>query len=164
MSQRLSWPRAGLVALAVALSLLAAPLLAKGTLDVVEKFRTGNLGLDVATYTDPEIAPYRVGLIALAAGSSRNSFAFAREEWDTLIGLAAKAARSQSVDGAWRVIGDLTEADTSDVSHLVVSAGSGVRFALSSPKGAALTYVLAASDIPRFQQALAKVKAYLASR
>jgi hypothetical protein len=128
----------------------------------VEKFRTGDLGLDVATYTDPEVAPYRVGLIGMVSGSVRNSFAFRADEWTRLIALAAQAAQPQS-SGAWRVVGEMTETGTSDVGHLVVSAGPGIRFALSSPKGAALTYVVARSDIPRFQQALGKVKAYLAA-
>ena len=58
----------------------------------------------------------------------------------------------------------VSETDTADVSHLVISAGPGIRFALNSPKGAALTYVLPKSDIPRFQQALIRVKDYLRVR
>jgi len=55
----------------------------------------------------------------------------------------------------------MTETETSDVSHLVISAGPGIRFALNSQKGASLTYILAKSDIARLQQSLARVHQYL---
>jgi hypothetical protein len=57
----------------------------------------------------------------------------------------------------------MTEMATSDVSHLVVSVGAGIRFGLTSPKTASFTHVLAETDIPRFQQALGRVKDYLAA-
>jgi len=78
--------------------------------------------------------------------------------------LTAKAAKAQSSATAWTVMGEITEADAADVSHLVISAGPGIRFALNSPKGAALTCVLPESDIPRFQQALVRVEDHFTSR
>jgi len=164
MSQRWCWKWPRHVVLAVAFCLLAAPAPAKGKLDFVENFKTGDLELDVSTYTDPEVAPYKVGLLGLAAGSTRNSFAFRGDEWQTLIDLVAKAARAKASGIAWSVVGEMTETGTSDLSHLVVSAGSGIRFALNSAKGASLTYVLAKADVPRFQRAIGKVKAYFAAR
>jgi hypothetical protein len=156
-SRRLSsW----LIIVAASLGILVSPLLAAGTLDVVATFQQANLQLDVATYLQE---PEGVGLLGIKAGSARISFAFKSDTWSKLTDLVAKAARAQSTGSNWTVTGAMTETETSDISHLVVSAGPGIRFALSSPKKAGLTYVLATSDIPRFQQALARVKAFLAA-
>jgi hypothetical protein len=141
------------VALATAFCLIAAPLLAENKLDIVEKFRTGSLALAVATFGP------NVGLLELGAGSQENSFAFSPEEWQTLIDLVAKAA-NQSSGSNWSVVGDMTETNTRDVSHLVVSAGPGIRFALNSPKCPSLAYAIAKSGISRLQQALGKVRAF----
>lgn len=84
-------------------------------------------------------------------------------QWANLIDLIAKATKAQSTGKTWTVIGELTETETSDVSHLVISAGPGIRFALNSPQGASLTYMLAKSDIPRLQQALGQVRQFLAA-
>jgi hypothetical protein len=53
-----------------------------------------------------------------------------------LIELWTKAVKAQS--GSWKVVGSMAETETSDVSHLTVSAGSGVKFVISSPKKAPL--------------------------
>jgi len=148
------------------LPLMVLPALAEGQLDMVAKFQQASFELDVATYTDPELKPRedRVALLGLADGKTRNSFAFRIVEWSKLIDLTAAAARAQSSGGNWTVIGEMTEVGTSDASHLVISAGTGIRFALNSRKGPALTYVLASGDFARFQQALNQVKTYLKSQ
>jgi hypothetical protein len=158
MSHILRW-KLGLAALATALCLIAAPLLAEDKLDFVEKFRTGSLELGVATYGPKD----RVGLLGIKDGSQENAFAFSPEEWQTFVDLVAKAA-SQSSGSNWSVVGDMSETGTHDVSHLVISAGPGIRFAVNSPKGPSLTYDIGTSDIARLQQALSKVRAYLAAK
>jgi|HubBroStandDraft_6_1064221.scaffolds.fasta_scaffold215100_1 hypothetical protein len=158
MSQILRW-KLGLVVLATAFCLIAAPLLAEDKIDFVEKFRAGSLELGVATYGPKD----RVGLLGLRDGSQENSFAFSPEEWQTFIDLVAKAA-SQSTGSNWSVVGDMTETNTRDVSRLIISAGPGIRFAVNSPKGPSLTFVIGDSDISRLQQALSKVRAYLAAK
>ena len=157
------WLSTGLIILAASLALLISPLLAAGKLDVVAKFQHTNLELDVATFTEQEPKTSKVGLLGLAAGTVRNSFAFNAQEWPKLIAAVAKAAKTQSAGNNWTVVAELTEVGTSDVSHLVVSAGPGIRFALNSQKGASLTYVIAESDIPRLQQGLIRVRQYLAA-
>ena len=102
-------------------------------------------------------------MLGLRDGSLENSFAFSPEEWQTFIDLVAKAA-SQSVASNWSVVGDMTETNTRDVSHLVISAGPGIRFAVNSTKGPSLTYVIGNSDVSRLQQALSKMRAYLAAK
>jgi hypothetical protein len=48
--------RFGLVmAMSVALALLASPVPAEGQLDIVAKFEDADLGLDVVTYTNPDV-------------------------------------------------------------------------------------------------------------
>jgi hypothetical protein len=153
----------GLIVLCASLGLLISPLLAKGKLDIVAKFQQASLELNVATYFDPDAKPGKVGLVGLTAGSIKNSFAFDGPQWAKLIALVGKAAKAQSAGNTWAVSGELTELNTADVSHLVISAGPGVRFALNSPKGASLTYVIAKSDIPRLQQALGRVRQFLAT-
>ena len=80
-----------------------------------------------------------------------------------MIALVANAAKAKSAGNKWTVVGAISETGTSDVSHLVVSADPGVRFALNSPKGAGLTYVLPKSDIVRLQQAMGQVQQFLAA-
>jgi hypothetical protein len=50
---------------------------------------------------------------------------------------------------------------TTDVSVLTVSAGPGVKFAVTSLKGVSITYVLANADVARFEKALFRVKDFL---
>ena len=157
------WLSTGLIILAASLALLSSPLLAAGKLDVVAKFQQSNLELDVATYTEPESKPSKVGLLGLAAGTVRNPFSFNAQEWPELIAAVAKAAKAQSAGNNWTVVAELTETGTSDVSHLVVSACPGIRFALNSQKGASLTYVIAKSDIPRLLEGLIRVRQYFAA-
>jgi hypothetical protein len=153
-----------LIILAASLGLLTSPLLAAGKLEFVEKFKQGRLELNVATYTEPDASTGKlgkIGLLALAAGTLRNSFASDGPQWPKLIALIDKAAKAQSAGNKWTVVGEISETGTSDVSHLVVSAGPGIRFALNSPQGASLSYVLPRSDIARLQQAMGQVRQFL---
>lgn len=161
MVRRLRRLLSGAVILAATLGVLTSSPLAQGKSNYVASFQQQNIRLDVVTYTEPNGTPSKVGLLGIAAGSVKNSFAFAPNEWPKLIDLTSTAARSQSSGGNWTVIGEIYETNTSDTSHLVISAGPGIRFALNSPQGASLTYILASGDIPRFQQALEQVREYL---
>jgi len=55
----------------------------------------------------------------------------------------------------------MTETETSDVSHLTVSAGRGIKFVISSSKRGTATYVLSRDDIAGFEDALYRVKDFL---
>jgi hypothetical protein len=149
-------------ALAVAL-LDPVSLLAKGQIEVVAKFQRPNLELDVATYTDPEFASpgNRVGVLGFASGPVRNSFSLRGEDWDQLTDLWAKAKRMQSRK-QWRTVGTLSERGTAEVSRLTLSAGQGVRLAITSPKGASMAFLVGNAEMPRFEAALAQVKDILA--
>ena len=148
-------------ALALGVVLLAGPALAQGKLDMVGKFPNGDTEVDVATYTAPNAqgVEERVGLLGLRVGTQRNSAAFSVGEWRALLDLWAKAQNAQS--DQWAYVGDFTETGTSDVSHLKVFAGPGVRFIVESPAKGAFTVVLNRGDMPAFSQALAQAKAYL---
>ncbi len=161
MLQRSRSLLSGLIFLVASLGVFASPVLAKGKLDYVATFQQPNIRLDVCTYADPDKVPKKDALLGMSFGSVKNSFALDANEWAKLIGLIAAAATAQSSSDRWTVIGEMTETGTTDVSHLVISAGPGIRFALNSPAGASLTFMLARSDIPRFQQALVQVKAFL---
>jgi hypothetical protein len=147
--------------LAIGLMLSTSPLRAEGKLDTIEAFSSGKAEMIVATYYDPATgdASKKVGLIAIGA-PRRNSFAFDRDEWTRLIALCDKAIAVQAA--TWTSAGTMTETGTTDVSKLSVSAGPGVRFVISSPKGLTVTYVLQKADAPRFQKALRQVRDFLA--
>lgn len=148
-----------LIVLVAGLGVLVSPLWAQGKLDYIGKFQQPNMLLSVATFTQ---GAAKVGLLHIEAGSSKNSFAFDQaNDWSKLIALVTKAAKARSPGNNWTVVGAMTEHGTTDVSHLVISAGAGLRFALNSPKGASVTYVLPDGDLPRFQNALGRVKQYL---
>ena len=148
-------------ALAVGLALFAGPAMADGKLAMIGQFSNGDTEVDVATYTAPNEkgVEERVGLIGLRVGAQRNSAAFGPAEWPALIDLFDKAQNAQS--DSWTYVGDFTETGTSDVSHLKVSGGPGVRFIVESPAKGAFTVDLKRSDMAAFAQAIAQVKAYL---
>jgi len=89
MSFRDRWLLRGFIVLSACVCLFSAPLLA-GTLDVVATFQTGTQSISVDKFTDPEHAPYRVGLILIAAGSEKNAFSVGRDEWMKVIGLVRR--------------------------------------------------------------------------
>jgi hypothetical protein len=149
-------------AFAAALALSGSPLLAKGEIEILAKFQQSSLELDVGTYTDPEFdAPgNKVGLIGFASGAVRNSFTLRAEDWGALTDLWAKAARMQSRN--WRVVGSLSEKGTAEIARLTFTAGQGVRIAITSTKGASMSYLVAKADMARFEAAIRQVKDLLA--
>ncbi len=152
------------VIVAAAVTMVPAwSLTAAGRLDVVAKFQQPSLELDIATYVDPEIeVPVgKVGMLGFASGSVRNSIALRGDEWGALAGLWAKAVRMQSRN--WRTVGTLTEKASGDVARLTILAGLGVKFVITSPKGAGMSYVIAKADMPRFGIAINQVKEVLAT-
>ena len=56
--------------------------------------------------------------------------------------------------------GSMTETETSDVSHLTISAGPGVKFVISSSQKGIVTFVLSKDDIGGFEKALYQVKEF----
>jgi hypothetical protein len=138
------------VMLGLAASLIAGPALA-GSLDVVATFTAKSSQLDVATYTDPNQRPSKVGLLGI---SNSNSIAFGADNWKSLIDLVHKAAGTNSA--AWTDVGSMKDV-SKDVSTLTVSSGPGLRFVISSAKGGTVTHILPKADIARLEKALLQV-------
>ena len=69
----------------------------------------------------------------------------------------------QEVPETWRTVGSLSEAATSDLSRLTISAGPGIRFIIVSAKEGAVTYSLSRADVARFQRALVRVRDFLSN-
>ena len=161
MSRPIRIPIYGLIIiLTVGLSLFTWPLQAGVQLDLVAKFQNADLEFDVVTVIDSEVEASRNKVAILGiANPSRSSFSFRLEEWLLLIELWTKAVKAQS--SSWKVVGSMAETETSDVSHLTVSAGPGVKFAISSPKKSTVTYVLPKDDMAGFEKALYQVKDFL---
>ena len=132
-------------------------LRAEGKLAIVERFADRNTVLTVAHYTvaGAPTGKGKVGLLTIATPDA-NSFAFNLAEWKSLIALCDRATKVQSSD--WTVVGTMTETGTSDVSHLTVSAGPGVNFVVTSPKGSTVAHVLPEAEFSRFQKALRDVQ------
>ncbi len=124
-------------------------------MDILASFQQANARLDVVVGETPEMV-LKSALLGIRDGAVRNSIAPRPEGWSKLLVLVQTAASSQTAGDEWTVIGEVSEVRTDDISHLVISAGAGIRFVLNSPKGATLTYVLPRDDIPRLQEALAK--------
>jgi len=151
-----------LMGVGVALLFPYFPVRAEGKLDVVATFENDNLGLDVVTYLNPTTWPSRIALLGFRSPSARRSFVFNLSEWSSLFDLWTTALKSQSA--SWKFVGSLTETGTTDASLLTVSAGPGVSFAVTSSKGASITYVLANADVDRFDKTLLHVKNFLSRR
>ena len=138
------------VMLGLAASLLAGPA-AAGSLDVIASFTAKSSQLDVATYTDPNQRPSKVGLLGI---SNSNSIAFGADNWKSLIDLVHKATGTNSA--AWTDVGSMKDV-SKDVSTLTVSSGPGLRFVISSAKGGTATHILPKADIARLEKALLQV-------
>ena len=154
--------------LTVSVSLFIRPLQAGMQLDIVAKFRNADLEFDVATVFDSETEASRskIALLGIVTPSrpgiatpSRNSFSFGLEEWLWLITLWTKAVKAQT--DSWKVVGSMRETETSDVSHLTVSAGRGVEFVIGSSRKGTAAYVLSRDDFAGFEKALYRVKDFL---
>jgi len=152
------------MAMSVALVLLDLPVQAEGQFDIVAKFEDAKVGLDVITYTNPDVtaSASRVALLGFRSRSVRTSFVFSLNEWRSLFDLWTTAVKAQS--DSWKVVGSLTEMGTTDVSVLTMSGGPGVKLAVTSLKKVSITYVLANADMARFEKALFRVKEFLSQR
>ena len=152
-----------ILTLVFGLSLLASPLRAKGQLDIVAKFFNAGIELDVATYHDPAASGRnKIGLLGIAEGSARNSYAFDKEvEYAALFALWTKARQAQA--DTWTVVGSLKENGTNDAATIILMAGQGVKFTISDSHHATLTYVLARADLDRFENALNRVKDFISN-
>jgi hypothetical protein len=160
MSHLVRTPIYGLIiVVTVGFSVLASPLQARIQLDIVAKFRNADLELDVVTIVDSEVeaSKSKVALLGIAT-PLRSSFSFRLVEWLSLIDLWSKAVKAQS--DSWRVIGSMTETETSDVSHLTISAGPGVKFVISSSQKGIVTFILSKDDMGGFEKALYQVKEF----
>jgi hypothetical protein len=140
-----------LVVLGIATSLITWPA-AAGSLDVVASFTAGPSQLDVATFTDPNQKPSKVGLLGI---SHSNSIAFGAADWKSLVDLVHKAAGA-TTSATWTEAGSLKDV-SKDVSTLSVSSGPGLRFVISSAKAGTVTHILPKADIVRLEKALSQV-------
>jgi hypothetical protein len=75
--------------IAVAVVLPDLPVQAEGKLNIVAKFESANLGLDVVTYINPTASPSRIALLGFRSASARTSFVFSLNEWVSLFDLWA---------------------------------------------------------------------------
>jgi hypothetical protein len=89
--------RFGLVmAMSVALALLSSPVPAEGQLNIVAKFEDADLGLDVVTYTNPDVtaSESRVALLGFRSRSVRTSMGCVCRKLDSAI-LVMKSAEDR---------------------------------------------------------------------
>jgi hypothetical protein len=148
-----------IVVLTVGLSVVTSPLQARVQLDIIAQFRNAETELHVVTVldTDVEASKGKLALLGIAR-PLRSSFSFRLVEWLSLIDLWSKALKAQSA--SWKLIGSMTETETSDVSHLTISAGPGVKFVISSSQKGTVTFLLSKDDMAGFEKALYRVKEF----
>jgi hypothetical protein len=127
--------RRALLGAAVPLGLavsIARPALA-GSLDVVASFTAKPSQLDVATYTDPNQKPSKVGLLSISHG---NAIALGAADWKSLIDLVHKAAAA-TASAAWTVVGSIKDV-SKDVATLTVTAAPACASSSPRPRAAPL--------------------------
>jgi len=113
----------------------------------------GDVVLGVAS---PPLMGDRYGVLKLTDRRGSNSLILESNEWRDFKSLWSKAERAQS--GDWRAIGEVHDTEPSDPARVAVSAGTGVRFVVSSPHSPTVTSDLAPSEFRRFDAALASVE------
>jgi len=145
--------------LTVSLSALTSPIQGRVELDNIAKFRNMETELDVVTVVDSEVdaTKSKVALLGIAT-PLRSSISFRREEWLLLIDLWSKAVKAQS--DSWKIIGSMKEAETSDASVLIISAGPGIKLVINSPRKEPVTYILSKDELARFAGTLYRVKEF----
>jgi len=148
-----------IMVLTVSFSVLIFPLQAEVQLEIVAKFRNAETELEIVTVVDSEAEASRSKVALLGITRPwRSSITFRREEWFLLIDRWSKAVKAQS--DSWIIIGSMKEMETSDASLLTISAGPGIKFAISSPGKGLVTYVLPKDDLARFAGTLYRVKEF----
>jgi hypothetical protein len=149
----MSTPRLLSRLLLVVLSLAASN--ARAGLTHYETLKAGGAELHVMLYESE--SKQSIAMIGIVVGGKKVAITFYRDELPALFDLIKRAGAAQS--GEWKLIGELREsADASDPSHLMVHAGSGIRFTIDSPKIPAEVFTLPAADLPRLEAALAKAR------
>src|SRR4051794_40232051 len=119
MSRLVRTTRYGLlIVLAVGFSAFS-PVQARVQLDIVAKFRDAELELVTVFDSEVDASKSRVALLGIAT-PVRSSFSFRQADWLSLIELWTRAMKAQS--DSWKVVGSMTETETSDVSLLTISA------------------------------------------
>ncbi len=148
-----------IIVLTVGFSVLTSSLQARVQLDIIAKFRSAEVELDVVTVVDSDVeaSKSKVALLGITT-PLRTSFSFRLAEWLSLIDLWSKAVKAQS--DSWKVIGSMTETETSDVSYLTISAGLGVKFVISSSQKGTVTFILSKDDMAGLEKALYRVKEF----
>ena len=112
------------------------------------------IGVSNGAMTDDQF-----GIVKIAAQGKANGLVLERDEWSAVSELWSKAERAQS--GNRRAVGEVHDTQNSDPSRLVLIAGNGVRFVISSPHGQTVTFDLAPENFARFDAAVAKVASTL---
>jgi len=157
------WPRFLVAIAALALAFLPGPATAAGQLQCDAQFVTAAGELDLCTFTSPRADGTEIRILLLGIESTsrhRISITFDKTETAALVRLWRQARDKQAA--SWQRVGDFSETGTDDNSHLIVSAGPGVRFTISSPALGANTLDLSATELARFTTALEKAVGYVA--
>lgn len=150
-----------LACFATAFSACSAPASAEGKAEQIGAFANADTEIDIYTYADVDDkgTEVRVAAIKVQNGQGNNVAAFDADDWPDFVSLIHKAEASQSSN--WQPIGEFVETGTTDVSHVRVSAGPGIRLVVESPAGGAFTAELPASRFVEFEAALSRISDFL---
>jgi len=151
-------------ALMLSFAILAAPAAADdGKLQGFAQIQTADGRIDIDTYhvVREDGTDLRIGLLSIVVHGKHISVTFDKSEFPTLWTLWQNAQARQSA--SWQPVGDYVETGTTDVSHLRISAGPGVRFMIESPANGAFTSELPASSFSQFSSALQSAESFVAA-
>lgn len=156
------WPKILLALAALAVAFLPSAAAAEGQLRCDDKFVSAAGEMDLCTFTNPRADGTEIRILLLGIDSNRRriSITFDKTQTADFVRLWRQARDKQS--GSWQRVGDYNETGTDDNSHLILSAGPGVRFVIESPKLGANTLDLSPAELARFTSALERAVSYVA--
>lgn len=122
-------------------------------LEVIGRFERDGSSLEIGTVT---FLGERLAVIRIRNQGATNSLVLEKWEWKKTLELLAAGRQAQP--GDWRVIGAVSDTVPTDRSRIRVSAGDGLRLALSSQHGPTVSYDFPASDFAQFDAVAAQVE------
>ena len=147
---------------AAALAFAPGPAAAEGQLRCDDRFVSATSELDLCTFTNPRADGTEIRVLLLGIETRdhhRISITFDKTETPALMRLWRQALDKQSA--SWRPVGDYSETGMDDNSHLTLSAGPGVRFAIESPARGAYATEIPPGNLAGFTAALEKAVNYV---
>ncbi len=121
------------------------------TLNIVDKFSSGDAQLKVAEFTEKG---EKVGVLGTTIGTQKVAAAFKSSDWAKFVDLWRQARQVNSP--SWQMVGYYKEVGTTDPTLAIVLAGPSIRLMLIET-GEMSTFDVQPGDYDRFDRAVDEV-------